>query len=140
MWQFSDSSLADMERLLTQAVFNAMVLSEAVYKATDHGISEAAVIASQLAAAVPLPLSSLSSIQWSLPHVRHQYMIGESATCVFVCAIGTKFRSACSVLVMLVCIRVQWPGLGTVLTRGHAEQERFADQRKCSSAAFVRGR
>ncbi len=82
-----------------QAVFNAVVLSEAVYKATDHGIPEAANIASQLAADVPLPLCPLRSIQWSLPHVRHQYMIGESATCVFVCAIGTKFRSAHSVLV-----------------------------------------
>ena len=82
---------------------NAIVLSEAVYKATDHGISEAAVIASQLAAAVPAPLSSLRSIQWSLPHVRHQYMIGESATCVFVCAIGTKFRFVLAVLARRTC-------------------------------------
>jgi hypothetical protein len=58
----------------------------------DHGVAHSAEIASQLAEAVPSALCSLRSIQWSLPNVRHQYMLGESPDCLYCCFIGTKFR------------------------------------------------
>ena len=84
-----------------QAVLNALILSESVYKAVDHGIAQSAEIASQLAEAVPSALCSLRSIQWSVPSVRHQYMLGESVDCLYCCFIGTKFRChepCCTVL------------------------------------------
>lgn len=67
-------------------------MSETVYKVADHGPEQASRLASELAAQLPGDLVTLSSIQWSLPHVGHHYMLGESSDALYCVFMGTKFR------------------------------------------------
>jgi len=67
-------------------------MSESVYKVADHGPEGACSLASDLAAQLPGNLVTLSSIQWTLPHVGHQYMLGESSDALYCVFMGTKFR------------------------------------------------
>ena len=73
-----------------QDLANCITLSECVYKAVDFPIVEAVHKLNEVKLCFPGPLVSLSSVQWSLPHVRHRYMVAESPDVIYVACMGTK--------------------------------------------------
>ena len=71
-------------------MFNAMVLSESVYKAADHRPDDAAHMAGLVAGDLPPLLVTLRVVQWCLPHVRQRYMLAESDDTLYCSLMGTK--------------------------------------------------
>ena len=96
---------------------------------------------------MPPQLTSLQSLQWCKPHVRHRYMLAEGSDALYVGMIGTKLRLVAGSVVSC-CFLGSWRECSTCFRklsamRWHwqifitAVQARPGDECKCHSGADV---
>jgi hypothetical protein len=86
----NNNSDTNSTSITLQDFLNSLALSECVYKAVDIPLHDAAAALSFIKQTFPLGLVTVSTVQWSLPHVRHRYLIAEGPEALYVACMGTK--------------------------------------------------
>lgn len=83
--QLGVDSLSELQDLM-----NCVLLAEHVYKIVDHTTDVSVSLINSVKAQFPPHLTTLRTVQWAQPHVRHRYLLGESDDAVYVSFMGTK--------------------------------------------------
>lgn len=88
------AALGASDALALQDISACTILSEAVYKAVDHGQQAAAVAVRRLEAMVPLTIGlRLRHLSFSPDSQRQRYLMAEADDAIYVSFLGTKFGS-----------------------------------------------